>query len=233
MLTVFRIWLVAVSPTCVSETCGFERFLSVRCALEGLVVLVSRPGTKAGFWASGMWPVDKSLLGFSLLRSHLYPGSKVGKQAAMMPNCTSKLALVSPGEFYTEFELTVSKTSYLYRHLKEQSVGKSFLLLEWYVQLASDGRAWKLITVRTRQHAPVLNHRVSRHQIAQKLKLNYITPNPIRKHIAIFLLSLIWTFHNSRMGKLANAKSETTEMTSNWSVLRENDYKRIKVKISY
>lgn len=141
MLTVFRIWLVAVSSRCVSETCGSEQSLSVRCALEGLVVLVSRPGTNAGLSASGRWPVDELLLGFNLLRSHLYPGSKVGKQAAMMPNCTSKLALVSPGDFYTEFELTVSKTSCLYRHLKEQSVGKSFLLLEWYLQLASDGMA--------------------------------------------------------------------------------------------
>ena len=41
----------------------------------------------------------------------------------------------------------------------------------------------------------------------------YITPNPIRQQMPIFLFNLIRTFHIINMGKLAKAKSETTEMT--------------------
>lgn len=59
----------------------------------------------------------------------------------MIPNWTSKLALVSPETFCTEFELTVSKTNYLYRHLKVQSVARFFVLFEVRSQVASNGMA--------------------------------------------------------------------------------------------
>lgn len=95
MLTVFRIWLEASSLSCVSENSDFEKLIWAWCAWDGLAVLVSRAGVKAGLSASGRWPVEESFLESNLLRSHLYPGGKVGKQAAMIPNCTSKLALVS------------------------------------------------------------------------------------------------------------------------------------------
>lgn len=139
MLTVFRIWLEASSPSCVSENSDFDKLIWVWCAWDGLVVLVSRAGVKAGLSASGRWPVEGSFLDSNLLRSHLYPGGKVGKQAAMIPNCTSKLALVSLENFYLEFELTVSKTSYQYHHLKPQSVVNS--LLSW-----NRAHSWRLTT---------------------------------------------------------------------------------------
>lgn len=102
MLTVFRIWLVAVFPGCVSDSSEFEKLRSVRYAWEGLVIVVSRAGAKAGLSASGTWPIDELFLEFHLRRSHLYPGGKVGKQAAMIPNWTSKLDLVSPQTFYPD-----------------------------------------------------------------------------------------------------------------------------------
>lgn len=67
-------------------------------------------------------------------------------------------------------------------------------------------------TVRTRQHAPVLEHG----SVGRKnggVAVAYITPSPIRRHNANLVLNFICSFQRSKMGNPANAKSETAEIT--------------------
>ncbi len=67
-------------------------------------------------------------------------------------------------------------------------------------------------TVRTRQHAPVLEHG----SVGRKnggVAVAYITPSPIRRHNANLVLNFICSFQRSKIGNAANAKSETAEIT--------------------
>lgn len=133
-------------------------------------------------------------------------------QAAIIPNWTSKLerirTLTFDGEDHLQSpEPIVYTTIYIALSAWYEKLDKHDL------QVASIAIDWLFRTVRTIQQAPVLSCPLAVDNIVRGMVCSYITPNPIRRHKPTLVFSLIWTFQKSRIGKLANAKSETTDMT--------------------